>query len=42
VPYNTKVTKIWGDDKRGQATAIDRILVMYKESYEEVVEHVGW
>lgn len=42
VPANVKVTKIWGEEKRGQATAIDRVLVLYKDRYEELVEHVAW
>ena len=42
VPDNTKVTRIWGDAKRGQATLIDRVLVLYKREYHERVERVGW
>ena len=42
IPANRKVTKIWGEDKRGQATAIDRVLVLYKDSYEELLDHVAW
>ncbi|MFP4379363.1 MAG: DNA methyltransferase [Candidatus Sumerlaeia bacterium] len=42
VPENKKVTKIWGDDKRGKATLVDRILVMYKKEYHEKTDHVTW
>jgi cyclopropane fatty-acyl-phospholipid synthase-like methyltransferase len=42
IPENRKVTKIWGEKKRGRATAIDRVLVLYKDRYEELTEHVAW
>lgn len=42
LPENMKVTKIWGKDKRGKATLIDRVLVLYKSRYEIVNEHVAW
>ena len=42
VPTNAKVTKIWGEKKRGQATLIDRVLVLYKKEYAELTQHVAW
>ena len=42
VGANTKVTRIWGEDKKGCATPIDRVLVLYKERCEELLEHVAW
>jgi len=42
LPRNSKVSKIWGEEKKGRATLIDRVLVLYKESYEELQEHVAW
>ncbi|MCX7015720.1 MAG: DNA methyltransferase [Candidatus Sumerlaeota bacterium] len=39
---NTKVTKIWGADKRGRATLVDRVLVLAKGPVEVVREHVTW
>jgi hypothetical protein len=42
VPDNKKVTKIWGEKMRGQATPIDRILVMYKNNYQELTDHINW
>ena len=42
LPRNSKVSKIWGEEKKGHATAIDRILVLYKTEYEELQEHVAW
>ncbi len=42
VPDNKKVTKIWGEKMRGQATPVDRVLVMYKGDYQELREDVCW
>ena len=42
LPENMKVTKIWGADKRGKATLIDRVLVLSKGPAEVVREHVAW
>lgn len=42
VPGNTKVTRIWGEAKRGQATLIDRVLVLYKRTYRELTDRVSW
>ncbi|MBN1868595.1 hypothetical protein JW916_15035 [Candidatus Sumerlaeota bacterium] len=42
LPRNSKVSKIWGEEKKGRATAIDRVLVLYKGEYEELAEHVAW
>jgi len=39
---NAKVSKIWGERKKGRATATDRILVLYKDRYEELRERVAW
>ena len=39
---NTKVTKIWKEDKKGQATQVDRILVLYKDHIEELCDDVAW
>ncbi len=42
LPTNVKVTKIWGKEKQGNATLIDRVLVLYKDRYEIVNERVKW
>jgi len=36
-----KVTKIWGE-KRGRATQTDRIMVLYRDSIEELTDAVDW
>lgn len=41
LPEKQKVSKIWGD-KKGKATQVDRILVIYKESIEELKDVVDW
>jgi site-specific DNA-methyltransferase (adenine-specific) len=38
---NTKVTKIWAKTK-GNATKIDRCLIVYKEEYKELTQKVVW
>jgi hypothetical protein len=40
LPKNSKVSKIWGEDKKGRATPTDRILVLYKQDYREL--RVSW
>ena len=42
LPENAKVTRIWGKDKRGKATRIDRVLVLYKDNIEVVNRRVAW
>ncbi|HUT25675.1 MAG TPA: DNA methyltransferase [Sumerlaeia bacterium] len=42
LPRNSKVSKIWGEEKKGRATLTDRVLVLYKESYAELQERVAW
>lgn len=42
VPENMKVTKIWGKDKRGKATLVDRVLVLYKDSIKTERDRVAW
>lgn len=42
VHASTKVTRIWGEGKKGRATSIDRVLVLYKDSCDELLEHVAW
>jgi site-specific DNA-methyltransferase (adenine-specific) len=42
LPRNSKVSKIWGEEKKGRAIAVDRVLVLYKDSYEELTDHVAW
>jgi site-specific DNA-methyltransferase (adenine-specific) len=41
LPERSKVSKIWGD-KKGQATQVDRILVLYRDSIEELTDEVDW
>ena len=36
-----KVTKIWGE-KRGRATQVDRIMVLYRDSIKELTDEVDW
>ncbi len=35
LPTENKVSRIWGDEKKGQATQIDRVLVLYKDKFPE-------
>jgi len=41
LPERSKVSKIWGE-KRGRATQVDRILVLYRDSIEELTDAVDW
>lgn len=42
IDANSKVTKIW-DEKKGKATMIDRLLIIYKNKIPEVInENVNW
>jgi site-specific DNA-methyltransferase (adenine-specific) len=36
-----KVTKIWGE-KRGRATQVDRIMVLYRDSIKDLTDEVDW
>ena len=42
LPENAKVTKIWGSEKRGRATLIDRVLVLHKGPLGAVRSRVAW
>lgn len=41
LPDRSKVSKIWRE-KKGQATQIDRILVLYRDFIEECTDEVDW
>jgi site-specific DNA-methyltransferase (adenine-specific) len=41
LPEHQKVTKIWGE-KKGRATQTDRILILYRDSIEELTDDVDW
>jgi len=41
LPKNAKVSKIWGEE-RGEATLIDRVLVLYKDEFNVLRDVVSW
>ena len=42
VPARAATARIQGEAKGGRVALMDRILVMYKDTYKELVEHVAW
>jgi len=40
-PERRKVSKIWGETK-GRATDIDRVVVLYRDSIEELTDEIDW
>lgn len=42
VPARAGAARIQGEAKGGRVALVDRILVMYKDTYKELVDHVPW